>query len=57
MRLVEKKNLDFPIFSRIVSFYNFPDNLVRATAYNTVLTILNSGLIREERWTGNGVIG
>lgn len=39
------RNLDMPLFSNITRFMNHSDSLVRATAFNVVLTLLNCSLI------------
>ena len=37
-----QKNPDFPLFTRAVMFYNYPDNLVRTTALNVVFTLIHA---------------
>ena len=34
------QNLDFPLFSKIARFFNYPDNLVQNTVFNSILTLL-----------------
>ena len=42
------RNLDMPLFSNITRFMNHSDSLVRATAFNVVLTLLNCSLISNQ---------
>lgn len=42
------RNLDMPLFSNITRFMNHSDSLVRATAFNVVLTLLNCSLISSQ---------
>lgn len=43
-----QRHLDLPIFSNVTRFMNHPDSLVRATAFNVVLTLLNCKLISHK---------
>lgn len=42
-----QRNLDLPLFSSITRFTRHPDALVRATAFNVILTLLNCRLTSQ----------
>ena len=42
----KKSFIDFPIFSKIVKFFDYPDSLVRTTTFNIILTLLKCKLKR-----------
>lgn len=41
-----RRNLDFPLYTQVTRFFAHPDSLVRATTFNTLLTILK-GLLNS----------